>query len=209
MNTKLGQPHFQIFFKPNIFLLEKCTQSILLVQIEITPWTKAFEPWSHPKSRGTIRFPKPSSVNSPKDPQGTGTFPKCSAGPHGTLKNCKHEHCENWSLDVVQSVTSHLCFSWGIFGLERCVHNLWAVEVQLQYLQLTTHQNLQRQTRQAWCVASSCNQVSQKETHRHWNMQMWNVPPRILDLGTSCVRFEPCNSYLDQVRFDDLQPHSW
>jgi hypothetical protein len=37
MNTKLGQPHFQRFFKPNIFLLEKCTQSILLVQIEITP----------------------------------------------------------------------------------------------------------------------------------------------------------------------------
>jgi len=115
MNTKLGQPHFQIFFKPNIFLLEKCTQSILLVQIEITPWTKAFEPWSHPKSRGTIRFPKPSSVNSPKDPQGTGTFPKCRAGPHSTLKNCKHEHCENWSLDVVQSVTKPLMFLMGDF----------------------------------------------------------------------------------------------
>jgi hypothetical protein len=72
-----------------------------------------------------------------------------------------------WKLVIgcgTECVTSHLCFSWEIFGLERCVHNLWAVEVQLQYLQLTTHQNLQRQTRQAWCVASSSNQAKRKHT---------------------------------------------
>jgi hypothetical protein len=37
MNKKLGKPHFQFVFKPNKFLLKKCIQSILLVQIEITP----------------------------------------------------------------------------------------------------------------------------------------------------------------------------